>query len=177
MNLNCTCHFCDNENAYHNGVNYECPDCDSEWDETGNMLNDYDEDDEGEANEEFESLCKLKTPFFTLNHGKLYQCKVDFYNRIDDEMQTESVYIIPLAFEKNKNCFWVLNDAKTIADRYPEAIKDFIEMDYTTIWNDGIKYYFEDSKIMPLTSICTTTESGTLMDYMSEMYDFEEVKN
>jgi hypothetical protein len=175
MNLNCTCHFCDNENAYHNGVNYECPDCDSEWDENGDLLNDYDQDDEGETNEEFESLCKLEIPFFTLNHGKLYQCKVDFYNQIDDEMQTESVYIIPLAFEKNKNCFWVLNDAKTIVDKYPEAIEDFIEMDYTTIWNDGINCYFDDSRIMPISNICTTTESGTLMDYMSEMYDFEEV--
>ena len=29
--LNTTCQNCGSENAYHNGVNYECPDCDHEW--------------------------------------------------------------------------------------------------------------------------------------------------
>lgn len=29
--LNTTCPKCDNENAYHNGVTFECPDCDHEW--------------------------------------------------------------------------------------------------------------------------------------------------
>jgi uncharacterized Zn ribbon protein len=27
------CPNCSNENAYHNGVQYECPDCDYEWDD------------------------------------------------------------------------------------------------------------------------------------------------
>lgn len=175
MNLNCTCHFCDNENAYHNGVNYECPDCDSEWDENGNLLDGY-FDDEEEINEEFEYLCELEKPFFKLNHGKLYQCKVDFINPMSKKMETETAFIIPLAFEENKNCFWVLLDAKNIYDKYPKAIEDFIGMDYLTIWNDGINSYFEDSMIMPITIIYTTTENGTLMDNMSsEMYDFQEI--
>jgi len=25
------CPNCGSENAYHNGVSYECPDCDNEW--------------------------------------------------------------------------------------------------------------------------------------------------
>ena len=67
-------------------------------------------------------------------------------------------------------------DAKNIYDKYPKAIEDFIGMDYLTIWNDGINSYFEDSMIMPITIIYTTTENGTLMDNMSsEMYDFQEI--
>jgi hypothetical protein len=175
MNLNCTCHFCDNENAYHNGINYECPDCDSEWDENGNLLNGYDEDDEEGTNEEFENLCQLEKPFFKLNHGKLYQCKVDFYNIMDSKMETETIFIIPLAFEENKNCFSVLLDAKTIVDNYPEAIEDFIAMDYDTLYDEGIEDYFHNAKVMTATGIFATTENRTLMGYNSELYDFEEI--
>lgn len=76
MNLNVTCPFCENENAFHNGWNYECPDCDSAWDEHGNKLND-DEDDEDEIKEDetYKENAALQTPFFTLKHGQLYKCK------------------------------------------------------------------------------------------------------
>lgn len=175
MNLNCTCPYCDNENAFHNGMNYECPDCDAAWDDDGNLLN-GDDDDDDESNEAFEFLRRLNKPFFTLKHGQLYECKVDFYNAIEGEMQTETTHIIPLAFEDHKNRFWVLADAKRIYDKYPEAIKDFIKMDFSTIWNDGIDGYFKDSMVMPLSIICATTEHHTIMDYNSEMYDFSEIE-
>ena len=171
MNLNCTCPYCDNENAYHNGVNYECPDCEAEWDNNGNLLNGED-DDYDDDNEAFEELCSLDKPFFVLKHGQLYECKVDFYNSLEDEMQTETITILPLAFENKKNRFWILSDAKRIYDKYPEAIQDFIKMDFTTIWNDGIDGYFEDSMVMPLAIICATTEHDTIVDYNSVMYDF-----
>lgn len=175
MNLNCTCPYCDYDNAYHNGINYECPDCDSEWDNNGNLLNgEYDDEDE-EIDEFFEELCNLNKPFFVLKHGHLYECKVDLYNSYKDEMITETATILPLAFENNKNRFWILLDAKRIYDKYPEAIQDFIKMDFTTIWNDGINCYFEDSMIMPLSSICATTEHNTIIDYHSKMYDFVEI--
>ncbi len=175
MNLNCTCLYCDNENAYHNGINYECPDCDAEWDNNGNLLNgEYDEDD-SEISKAFEELCKLDEPFFKLKHGQLYECKVDFYNSLEKEMQTETISIIPLAFDSNKNRFWVLFDAKKFKEKYPEAVKDFIAMDFRTIWNDGINGYFEDSMVMPLSVICATTEHNAIVDYNSEMYDFIEV--
>ena len=31
MNLNVDCPNCGSESAFHNGVNYECPECDHEW--------------------------------------------------------------------------------------------------------------------------------------------------
>ena len=34
------CTNCGSENAYHNGVSYECPDCDNEW----GFIEDDDED-------------------------------------------------------------------------------------------------------------------------------------
>ena len=175
MNLNCTCPYCENENAYHNGVNYECPDCDAEWDNNGNLLDGEYEDDDSEDNEAFEELCNLDKPFFKLKHGQLYECKVDFYNSLDDEMQTETVNILPLAFDDNKNRFWILSDAKNFIEKYPEAVKHFMAMDFTTIWNDGIDGYFEDSMVMPLAIICATTEHNTIADYNSEMYDFVEI--
>ena len=175
MNLNCTCPYCDNENAYHNGVNYECPDCDAEWDNNGNLLNGEYDDDDDDSNEAFEEMCTLDKPFFVLKHGQLYECKVDFYNSLADEMQTETITILPLAFDNNKNRFWILSDAKRIYDKYPEAIQDFIKMDFTTIWNDGIDGYFEDSMVMPLAIICATTEHNTIVDYNSVMYDFVEI--
>lgn len=173
MNVECISSECGMENAYHNGVNYECPDCGAAWDENGYRL-DIDEDDD-DINEEFDSLSKLAKPFFTLKHGQLYQCQIDFYNVIEKEMQTESAHIIPLAFKKDKNLFWILYDAKTMLDKYPDAIPDFIKMDFLNIWNDGIRHYFEDSMIMPLTSLCATTERNSIIDNMGEMYDFVEV--
>ena len=31
MNTTCTNPDCESENAFHNGVNFECPDCGHEW--------------------------------------------------------------------------------------------------------------------------------------------------
>jgi len=90
-------------------------------------------------------------------------------------MQTETAHIVPLAFKEHSNLFWILFDAKTFSDKYPDAVADFIEMDFTTIWNDGIRHYFEDSMIMPLASLCATTDYNTIMDCSGEMYDFIEV--
>lgn len=32
LNVTCQNPDCQSENAFHNGINYECPDCDYEWD-------------------------------------------------------------------------------------------------------------------------------------------------
>lgn len=42
--LNATCPKCGSESAYHNGVCYECPDCDYEWDDSTTLDDDEDED-------------------------------------------------------------------------------------------------------------------------------------
>ena len=31
--MNVTCPFCGSEDAYYNGVKYECPECDRTWDD------------------------------------------------------------------------------------------------------------------------------------------------
>ena len=37
MSLNTECPKCHCEDAYHNGVCYECPSCDYEWDDGNNF--------------------------------------------------------------------------------------------------------------------------------------------
>ena len=176
MNFNTTCPYCESENAFHNGVNYECPDCDTAYDESGRLSSD-DEDNDYETNDQFKEVSKLKEPFFKLKHGKLYECEVSYYDENIGELESETIYIIPLAFDANRNRFWVLLDAKNFIEKYPDAVKDFIEMDFNTIWNDGIDGYFDDGMIMPLTSICATTNEETIVDYNTTYYELVEVVN
>lgn len=174
MQDTCICNNCGGESAYFNGVNYECPECDFEWDEDGNNIfgNDF-FDDEGE-DEILNELMELKEPYFKLNHGKLYNCKVETMK--GEEVITEEISIVPLAFEKNKNRLFVLIEGQKWHDEEPKAIADFAKMDFTTIWNDGIHCYFEDSFKMPIAILCATTAHGTLVEKSSFMYDFVEVK-
>lgn len=46
MNLTCECPNCSNDNAYFNGLNYECPDCDYEWSNKDSIFDNDDDDDE-----------------------------------------------------------------------------------------------------------------------------------
>lgn len=48
-------------------------------------------------------------------------------------------------------------------------------MDFNTIWNDGIDGYFDDSMIMPITSICATTDEETIVDNDTTYYQLVEV--
>ena len=43
--MNTECPSCESENAFHNGVNFECPDCDYEWNQikTRNIIKKKDE--------------------------------------------------------------------------------------------------------------------------------------
>ena len=46
ITMNVECPFCHLDNAYHNGVCYSCPDCDSEW--GGFNFDDEDDFDDGD---------------------------------------------------------------------------------------------------------------------------------
>lgn len=39
---------CSHENSYHNGVHYECPDCDKTWGGNIDFSNDDDDEDDDE---------------------------------------------------------------------------------------------------------------------------------
>lgn len=79
------------ENAYFDGVVFVCPDCDFEWEYNSEQII-FDDDEEDYS--EFKELSILNTPFFNLEHGKLYDCKVEHEEGVDDTS------IIPLAFKK-----------------------------------------------------------------------------
>lgn len=42
------CPNCGSDQAYHNGVCYECPDCDNEWSDGLDVFDSPDEDDDDE---------------------------------------------------------------------------------------------------------------------------------
>ena len=170
MEDTCSCPKCHNESAYFNGISYECPDCEYEWGFI-NEENSYEEEDV--ENFEFNRLSSLEKPFFTLKHGQLYECKMDFI--FQGEFMTENTTIVPLAFKKNKNQFFVLTYAKKFYSENKKAIEDFIKMDFITIWNDGIRGYFDDSTETPMTCICATTEENSIIHSFGTFYDFIEV--
>lgn len=172
MEDTCPCLNCGCESAYFNGVTYECPECDFEWDVDGNDIFSTDIDDE--EDEALNELMSLKESYFKLNHGKLYNCKIQTMK--GDEEIIEDISIVPLAFEKDKNCQYVLLQDQNWYDEEPKAIADLAEMDFVTIWNDGIYRYFEGSFKRPLTILCATTAYGELVSQSSIMYDFVEVK-
>lgn len=45
FNTDCIDPTCGSENAYFNGVNYECPDCGTEWDDNNSIWDDDEEED------------------------------------------------------------------------------------------------------------------------------------
>lgn len=171
------CNRCGDENAFFNGASYECPNCENEWgfiDEDSNRNNLEDEDDDESILEQFTRLSALKKPFFKLKHGKLYNCKVqcEVFGRVEIENWT----ILPLAYAKNENNFFILLNPLEIQKQYPNAIKDFAKMDFNYIWNDGINSYVDDSSLMPLKVVCSTCEDDTIVSYNSLFFGFEEVK-
>jgi len=172
MKDTCTCIKCDNENAYFNGFNFVCPDCNYEWDLDGKNL--FNEDDVEDENEVYNTLKKLDKPFFKLKHGKLYTCMVEFMH--GGMFVIEKASIMPLAFEKNKNCLHILLEGSKWQTNHPKAVQDFVEMDFISISNDGIGGYFEDALNSPLTCVCATSKDGLLLDYNSTFFDFNEVE-
>lgn len=47
MSMNTECPKCESENAYFDGVNYVCPDCNYEW-EADNLIIENEDEDEDE---------------------------------------------------------------------------------------------------------------------------------
>lgn len=47
------CPQCDMDNEFHNGLEYECPDCDHVWDDGINLFDQEDFDEEEEDENEY----------------------------------------------------------------------------------------------------------------------------
>ena len=164
MEDTCTCPKCHMENAYYDGVVFICPDCDYEWSDNSET---FSSDNDLEDYSEFEELTKLKVPFFKLEHGKLYECKVKHEKGIED------MSIIPLAFKKGQNLQFVMTDARRLFKENPRFVREIIKMDYDYIYNDGIRadYPFNYEA---LTVTCATQEDETIIDYSdSVFFDFK----
>lgn len=165
MDDTCTCPKCHMENAYHDGVVFVCPDCDFEWSDSSETIT-FGDDEEDYS--EFNELTKLNAPFFKLEHGKLYDCKVQHEKGIED------MSIVPLAFKKGKNLQFVMTDARRLFNENPQFVQEIINMDYDYIYNDGIRadYPFDYEA---LTITCATQEDGTIIDYSDSIFfDFKK---
>jgi hypothetical protein len=162
--MNVTCPNCEIENAYHDGVAYICPNCDYSWTErlSTKKTTIFDSD-----KYDFEYLIKLDKPFFRLNPGKIYSCKVSHKEGIED------TFIIPLAFDVNRNRQFILTDAKRLFKLNSGHVKKIMKMDFNYIWNDGIMDYPFDYNAM--TIICTTQSDQSLLDGSGMIYfNFQE---
>jgi len=156
------------DNAYFDGIIYTCPDCDYEWSHsqiTSSVI--Y------RGRSDFERLANLNEPFFKLEHGKLYECKVNHDHGV------ENTSIIPLAFENGKNRQFVMIDARSLFKRNLYHVQDIIKMDFDYIWNDGIRSDYPD-EYETLTILCATKSDGTIIDYSdASFFDFritDEIK-
>jgi len=159
-----TCPACDNENAYFDGLLYTCPDCDYEWPFHGLKIDQQSSDKDDSYKDIYKLLIKLPQPFFRLEHGQLYSCKVE------GEDGTGETTIIPLAFEEGKNRLFVLWYAGHIPAKYPDFLKEVTGKDFRTIKRDANRdgeypSYYKAEPIM-----CTSDKDGTLINEMGELY-------
>lgn len=163
MSATVTCPDCNEENAYHNGRYFECPDCAYEWDERHTVASALEHE-----LKEYERLIKLTKPYFQLEHGKLYECTVQHHKGI------ESTTIIPLAIEDGRNRLFILTGARELQTEYPQIVREIIEMDFDTIMCDGLIDYPREFEVM--TAVVTTERHETYLDAMGMTYDaFESI--
>lgn len=158
------------DNAFFDGVMYVCHNCNHEWSDQPGTMSKHTSSDFDVLKPTFNRLIKLPEPYFRLNHGKLYTCKVEHTHGIEDGS------IIPLAFEKDKNQQFVMIDARKLFTSNPVFVQEIIEMDFRYIWNDGILSNYP-SDYEALTILCATNNDGTLIDYAGFVYfDFNETE-
>jgi ribosomal protein L37AE/L43A len=163
-----TCPNCKMDDAYFDGVIFICPNCDHKWEtgsgtESKNSASIHKTDSSG-----YERLIRLNTPFFRLEQGKLYDCKVETDRGI------EIISIIPLAFENGKNRQFVIIDARKLFAANPMFVREIVEMDFEYIMNDGIQSNYPlDSEVQ--TVLCATKSDGTLIDNRESIFfDFRD---
>ncbi|HVU94839.1 MAG TPA: hypothetical protein VHE34_06420 [Puia sp.] len=157
------CPACEMENAYFDGVVFVCPDCDHKW-----SLDSDENPIVGEAGKysEFDELAELKVPFFLLEHGKLYDCKIRHTQGVEESS------IIPLAFKNGRNLQFIMGDARKLNQQNPRFVQEIIRMDYEYILYDGVRADYPD-EYSALTYECATREDGVLIDTQNfEHFDF-----
>jgi hypothetical protein len=165
------CSNCGYDNAYHNGVCYECPDCDYQWGDKLTFNQDVFEDDISDAMGSpetealFNELIRLKEPFFRLKQGALYRCSIKRGSKVYKQT------IIPLTFGP-KNYQFILIDAERRLAEVPTAVEKIIAMSSDQLLNEEAAK--ADPKNPDLVDICTTTEENKLMNIFGHtFYDFE----
>lgn len=163
--MHTACPNCYMENAYHNSFGYECPDCDYEWSNDVDSSINVDDDDDDSI---FDEFTQRPNPFFKLEHGALYDCKIDFIGKI------EELSIIPLAFKHGENKQFILINAKKLLKTNPLHVQKLIAMDFETISNDGIS---DDEMGMSsaMTILCTTIDTERILDHTETLFfDFKK---
>lgn len=167
------CVVCYDENAFHNGLNFECPNCHSAWDEEEILHNGLEDDLDNQDDDEFKRLSKLEKPLFKLKHGKIYECIVNFES--PKGRMKEQLKIVPLAFQDNKNLFFIMVYDEKSLKNYPNAISDLSKMDFTDLWNDGFDNYFDSMAMIP-NIVVATTEENTLINHKGDTFSsFKEI--
>ena len=172
MNDTTTCIKCAEENAYFNGVSFECPNCDYEWDEDQfEYIGSEEEEDDYDAEErkDFLDILNLKQPFFKLEQGKVYKCTVGYIPDLD--YIEESIKIIPLAFKPNSNTLFLITFQDELLKEFPDMLEDLNAMSFEQIKNGSVDMYFKDT-MRPALLIAGTTDHDKIVTYDENFSDF-----
>jgi hypothetical protein len=156
-----SCPNCSNENAYFDGVQYVCPDCDFEW---GN-----DSRNEDFQEDYFEE--KYYHCFVNVKRKVKYSCS---YGHISD---IKNMIIVPLAKDLELYTQYILLNADFVEAKYPEHYQKIISMNLIEL-EDSIK----DLKYNDISKFIQNTRTGprnSFFEYLNSdvrYYDLKKVE-
>ncbi len=159
------CPNCGSNDIYlGNGYN-KCENCGKEF------LLEFEEVDDNIYLETYNCLVKLKEAFFKLKHGQLYSCIIES----EDDKTGKPLLIIPLAWEKNRNRFFILCCFNEKPKEDSEFLVELLKKSFETLKKEGKTGLFPESyKGQPL--MCTTDRDGAVFSEVGErLIDFKEV--
>jgi hypothetical protein len=113
------------EEYYFDGKILKCPSC-----------NQYDfesalHDSEGHIH--YQKLIKLKQPFFELVRGEIYNCEVEYNDKV------EKTNIILLISDSKTNKVFIMFEAIYCYQNHPEIIKSVMTKTFSELWDTTLK--------------------------------------
>lgn len=159
------CPKCGSDNIYLGDGYNKCEDCGNEF------LLESEAGDDDIYLQTYNHLIKFKEPFFKLKHGQLYSCSTESKNN----KSQKQLFFIPLAWEKNRNRFFILCCFDEKPKESPEFLLELLNKSFDIIKKEGrTGEYPESYKGLPL--LCTTDKDGAILLQVSERWlDFKEI--
>ena len=155
------CPNCKKEAYFFDGEKLKCPNCNQKQFEIALHLS--------EGNQLFQDLAKLHKPFFYLNCGEIYNCRVEYNLRI------ESTSILPIVYDKHSNKLFFLFDAEKIYKKMPKKISELLLKTFSEILSQKINFEL-DAEIDYLIVLGTSEKDNSLIEFNGYQFkDFNHI--